>query len=157
MPTTSDRNDPRLSHGADDGPTDQAEVYLVLSDEERAKGFVRPVRRSYVHVGAPGPSYELRDLTEDEEQRWGGLGYVKYEPYPDTSGGALGQLWTQERLDNVGKGCGAVTTMSQDIAETYARTPGFYGSTYCVRCRRHLPVGIGGEFVWDDDGLPVGA
>ena len=23
--------------------------YIVLSDEERAKGFVRPVRRSYVH------------------------------------------------------------------------------------------------------------
>jgi hypothetical protein len=26
-----------------------AETYLVLSDEERAKGFVRPVRRTYVH------------------------------------------------------------------------------------------------------------
>ena len=25
--------------------------YVVLSAEERAKGFVRPVRRSYVHVG----------------------------------------------------------------------------------------------------------
>jgi hypothetical protein len=24
-------------------------VYLVLSEEERAKGFVRPLRRSYVH------------------------------------------------------------------------------------------------------------
>ena len=27
-----------------------AEAYLVLSDEERAKGFVRPVRRSYIHL-----------------------------------------------------------------------------------------------------------
>lgn len=25
------------------------EAYLILSDEERAKGFVRPVRRSYRH------------------------------------------------------------------------------------------------------------
>jgi hypothetical protein len=24
-------------------------TYLVLSDEERAKGFVRPVRRTYIH------------------------------------------------------------------------------------------------------------
>lgn len=47
---TSDPNDPRLTHGVDDAPTEQAPVYLVLSDEERAKGFVRPVRRSYVHL-----------------------------------------------------------------------------------------------------------
>lgn len=52
MSLTSDPDDPRLTHGADpaDGPArTQAEVYLVLSDEERAKGFVRPVRRSYWH------------------------------------------------------------------------------------------------------------
>lgn len=47
--TTDDRNDPRLTHGADDEPVPQAEVYLVLSEEERAKGFVRPLRRAYVH------------------------------------------------------------------------------------------------------------
>lgn len=49
MRTTSDRNDPRLTHGVDSGPVPQAEAYLVLSDEERAKGFVRPVRLSYRH------------------------------------------------------------------------------------------------------------
>ena len=49
MSTTSDRNDPRLTHGTDTEPTRMAEAYLVLSDEERAKGFVRPVRRTYVH------------------------------------------------------------------------------------------------------------
>lgn len=27
-----------------------ADVYLVLSEDERAKGFVRPVRRSYIHT-----------------------------------------------------------------------------------------------------------
>src|SRR5690348_9512706 len=49
MSLTSDRNDPRLSYGTDTTPGPQNEVYLVLSDEERAKGFVRPVRRSYRH------------------------------------------------------------------------------------------------------------
>lgn len=30
--------------------------YVVLSDEERARGFVRPVRATYRHVGPPGGS-----------------------------------------------------------------------------------------------------
>lgn len=51
MTFTTDPNDPRLTHGVDDEPTPMAEVYLVLSEEERAKGFVRPVRRTYVHMG----------------------------------------------------------------------------------------------------------
>jgi hypothetical protein len=46
---TSDRTDPRLTHGVDEEPVPQAEIYLVLSDEERAKGFVRPVRTAYIH------------------------------------------------------------------------------------------------------------
>ena len=46
---TYDRNDPRLGHGVDEAPAPQNDVYLVLSPEERAKGFVRPVRRTYVH------------------------------------------------------------------------------------------------------------
>lgn len=96
---TTDRTDPRLTHGVDDQPVDQAGAYLVLSDEERAKGFVRPVRRRYIHA-VPG--------------------------------------------------CGAVTTMGQVIAETYARDPAFYGATYCVGCRQHRPVGPEGEFIWDD-------
>lgn len=54
MGLTSDRKDPRLTHGTDDSPVPQAEVYLVLSDEELAKGFVRPVRRSYIHVDGCG-------------------------------------------------------------------------------------------------------
>lgn len=28
----------------------QQKAYVVLSDEERAKGFIRPVRQSYVHL-----------------------------------------------------------------------------------------------------------
>ena len=30
-------------------PNGQQKGYVVLSDEERARGFVRPVRRTYVH------------------------------------------------------------------------------------------------------------
>src|SRR4051794_28814803 len=98
---TSDRSDPRLGHGVDDTPVEQHDAYLVLSDDERARGFVRPVRRSYVHLV-----------------------------------------------------CGAVTTMSLPIAETYARDPHFYGATFCVSCSKHLPVGPDGEFVWDIDAPP---
>lgn len=98
-------DDPRLTHGADAEPTPQAKAYLVLSEAERAKGFVRPVRRSYVHTGAETP-------------------------------------------------CGAVTTMSQALAETWARDIGFYGATYCVNCRMHRPVS---EFTWDGDGSQLGS
>ena len=94
MGTTNDPNDPGL-HQQRPG-SGMNESYLVLSEEERARGFVRPVHRTYVHTV-----------------------------------------------------CGAATSMGQSIAETYARDPSFYGATYCVGCKTHLPVGIGGEFVWD--------
>lgn len=81
--------------------TGQHESYWVLTEEERAKGFVAPVRRSYVH----------------------------------------------------GK-CGSVTTMSTAIAETYARDPKFYGSTFCCSCRSHFPVT---EFKWDGTNEVVGS
>ena len=102
MSTTSDRNDPRLRST---DATGQQETYLVLSDEERSKGFVRPVRTRYIHLK-----------------------------------------------------CGTVTTMGLAIAETYARNPSFYGSTFCVGCRSHCPVGENGEFVWAEpsEGTPLG-
>jgi len=50
MPVTDDPSDPRLTHGADTEPVPQAEVYLVLSAEERARGYVRPLRLSYRHL-----------------------------------------------------------------------------------------------------------
>lgn len=50
MGTTSDRNDPGLTHGVDDDVVPMVDVYLVASEAERAQGFVRPVRRSYVHT-----------------------------------------------------------------------------------------------------------
>jgi hypothetical protein len=44
---TTDRNDPKLKQIL---PSGQQADYLVLSDEERAKGFVRPVRQTYRHL-----------------------------------------------------------------------------------------------------------
>lgn len=44
---TTDRNDPRLEQI---GPDGQQQTHVVLSEEERARGFIRPVRRSYVHT-----------------------------------------------------------------------------------------------------------
>jgi hypothetical protein len=102
MPTTSDPSDPRLTRGPDTAPVPQAPVYLVLSETERAAGFVRPLRMGYLHMT-----------------------------------------------------CGTSTRMSQEIAETYARSPYFYGSTYCVGCGMHRPVGADGEFEWRD-GSKVG-
>lgn len=47
MSLTTDPNDPDLHKKQSTG---QNAKYLVLSDEERAKGFVRPVRTSYKHL-----------------------------------------------------------------------------------------------------------
>jgi hypothetical protein len=154
MSLTDDPNDPRLGRGVDTEPRDQNEVYLVLSEEERAKGFVRPLRRAYRHVGPAGPVRPLRDLTADEAARYAAYHYVKYEAYPESESPVTGRFWTQQQLFAAGKGCGAVTTMGLALCETYARDPKFYGSTYCVHCRMHLPVA---EFVWDEDGTVVGS
>lgn len=89
---TTDPSDPRLHKGSDTEETPQHDVYLVLSKEERAKGFIRPYRDAYRH-----------------------------------------------------KTCNSVTTMGRELSETYARDPYFYGSTYCLACKKHLPVG---EFTW---------
>ena len=50
MSLTTDPNDPKLKEGQKN-ETGQHEIYLVLSEEERAKGFIRPLRSSYVHIG----------------------------------------------------------------------------------------------------------
>lgn len=96
-PVPEDRSHTKLKENG------QQEGYVVLSADERAKGFVRPVRRSYIHIK-----------------------------------------------------CGSLTTMSQEIAETYARDPFFYSGTFCVGCGAHFPVGEDGEFVWDGSSEKVG-
>jgi hypothetical protein len=100
MSVTDDPNDPRLKNIE---PSGMQEAYLVLSEEERAKGFVRPVRQTYRHDS-----------------------------------------------------CGTTTMMGQELAETYARNPHFYGATFCVHCHGHFPVGKSGEFTWDGTDERVG-
>lgn len=46
MGLTTDRNDPCL-HEIE--PSGMQRCYLILSEEERGKGFVRPVRNYYIH------------------------------------------------------------------------------------------------------------
>lgn len=151
MSTTTDPNDPRLKREMTEGPEPQNEVYLVLSDEERAKGFVRPLRYSYKHVGVQ-TKYPLRPLNDEEQARFAAFNYVAFEAYPESESPVTGRYWTQAQLNK--RGCGAITTMSGAIAETYARDPHFYGATYCAGCHRHAPVN---EFVWTDDGQRVGS
>lgn len=146
--TTTDGQPPAQGH--EDGPTPQpykangqAGAYWVLTAEERAKGFVRPVRDTYIHVGRR-PRYPVRPLTAEELQTHGRFGYVAFEEYPpDPESSLTGRFWTQAALD--AKACGTATTMGRALAETYARDPSFYGATFCCACRRHLPVE---EFVW---------
>lgn len=151
--TTDDPNHPDLKRYT--GPEEAApqhSVYLVLSEEERAKGFVRPLRRSYIHVGKK-PKYPIKMLTGDEIIH----DFIAFEEYPEGSHEknyykSTGRYWTQKELDN--KGCGTTTTMGLALCETYARDPGFYGATYCCGCMKHLPVE---EFVWAEDGERVGS
>lgn len=154
MSLTTDPNHPELGHGVDSEPIDQHKTYLVLSEEERAKGFVRPVRTSYVHKGVR-PVHPLVDLTPEQQERYADTGYLKFEAYPvdspESNGGSTtGRFWTKEQLES---GCGSVTTMGSALAETYARNPKFYGSTYCCVCRMHKSVE---EFVWDGTNVVVG-
>ena len=168
MSLTTDPNDPALKEGQKN-ETGQHEIYLVLSEEERAKGFVRPVRNSYVHVGKKQRGIEIHCmLTEKEKEKF-------YEKYPEDKskryvavltvmkkedGSFLGGTYvTQKELDawKTGKligGCGTTTTMGAALSETYARNPKFYGATYCCGCNKHLPVE---EFVWKGTNERVGS
>ncbi len=62
---TTDRHDPNLRKIHESGPLKGQQFdYLVLSDEERAKGFVRPVRSSYIHLKCGGATYMGTKLAE---------------------------------------------------------------------------------------------
>lgn len=131
-------------------PDGMQKDYVVLCPDERAKGFVRPVRRSYVHVGCR-PTYATRDLTNEEKQRFVGCNYVKFEAYSESESPVTGRYWTAAQLSS---GCGTKTTMGLALAETYARDPKFYGGTFCCGCGVHLPLE---EFVWDGTNEQVGS
>lgn len=52
--TLTDGSPVTADHRDIDPATGQQRGYVVLSAEERAKGFVRPVRQSYVHQTCGG-------------------------------------------------------------------------------------------------------
>lgn len=79
----------------------QQKDYVVLCPEDREKGYVRPLRFTYIH-----------------------------------------------------KTCMTTTKMGQAIAETYARDPSFYGSTFCVCCKHHFPLD---QFFWEGTNEQVGS
>lgn len=155
MGITDDPNNPCLKNIKPDG---QQACYLVLSDEERAKGFVRPVRRSYQHVGQEVCGHYRPSLSG----MLGGMQEVCCMPIGHEGEHFIVLTRLEQPLAAVAEkehrigGCGAVTTMGQAIAETYARNPSFYGGTFCVQCGKHFPVGASGEFIWIDDGTRVG-
>lgn len=164
---TVDRNDPNLNEVKENG---QNKAYLVLSEEERAKGFVRPIRDSYVHLGKEIEQEEgtIQELIEGvtDCSDWARSyytienGYVAYLKYPEEKSPLVGRFIKEEELKNIKEkrkfieGCGAVTKMNQALAETYARNPKFYGATFCVGCKEHLPVD---EFVWEGTNEKVGS
>lgn len=61
MGVTIDRNDPGLHKIDADG---MQEVYIVLSEKERAKGFVRPIRDAYTHISCGTQTIMGRALAE---------------------------------------------------------------------------------------------
>ena len=53
----------------------------------------------------------------------------------------------------VHKTCHTTTTMGRSIAETYARDPSFFISTFCCHCGKHFPLD---QFVWEGTNITVG-
>lgn len=131
--------------------------YIVLCPDERAKGFVRPYRDTYRHVGL---YVCARNRSLDHNEHRGGERDICALPYGH-EGKCDGPFYTVTQAEHVHLlithqkgGCGTVTTMGRALSETYARDPKFYGATFCCRCNKHLPVS---EFIWTADGEVVGS
>lgn len=124
----------------EEGNSGQHSSYIVLCEEERAKGFVRPYRDRYQHVG--------RKVCGKSVPQGLGISPLFCLMPPDHDGDC------GEVFGSLNKGCGGVTTMGRSLSETYARDPKFYGATFCVNCNAHYPVD---EFVWTADGQQVGS
>jgi len=153
--TLSGKEPKNLENGAPDEideKTGMYKDYWILCESERSKGFVRPLRQTYKHVGTR-PKNPTRELTIEELERYKQYGYIFFEKYPENESSITGRFWTKEQLES---GCNGNTTMNISIAETYARNPEFYGATFCSHCKKHFPVGEEGEFVWEETNEKVG-
>jgi len=133
--------------------TGQHQSYIVLCPDERAKGFVRPYRDAYKHVGRTIARCQVTWQGVDDADPHQCIGRADH--VLDHEFDAL-MIFNEPLKDMHGRegGCGSVTTMGRALSETYARDPHFYGATFCVTCNKHYPVA---EFVWTADGLQVGS
>lgn len=155
MSIVTDREDTRLGQVKDNG---QNEAYLALSQEEIDKGYLRPVRDSYIHIGR---YYTHNPEILNQPYKYGSKTYVATIPCLIENERVIGSSYiTQEELDqyNTTKGyiggCGTLTKIHERLAQTYARDPKFYSATFCVGCKTHPPVS---EFVWDGTDEKVGS
>lgn len=111
-----------------------------LQQAKREAAAAIPVDRTARELAGGGPvTADHRDLKENGQQK----GYVVL------SAAERGKGFVRPYRDAYRhQTCGKITTMSREIAETYARDPGFYSGTFCTACRGHFPVGENGEFTW---------
>lgn len=112
-----------------------------LEQAKREAAAAIPVDRSARQLSGGGPVTEdHREIKPESGQQ---KGYVVLTPAERAKGFTRPFRDAYRHLK-----CGKITTMSRDIAETYARDPGFYSGTFCTTCRAHFPVGENGEFTW---------
>ena len=99
MGITSDRDDPSLKNIKPDG---QQEKYLVLPEEEIAKGFIRPYRDSYKHLFCGTVTTMGKALSETyarDPYFYGGTFCAacgKHFPLVDSKTGKVNFLWTED-------------------------------------------------------------
>lgn len=74
----------------------------------------------------------------------------QWERYPTN---VEGEYLAPIRNKYIHKTCGTETRIGDEIAETYAKNPSYYGRTFCVACKEHYPIS---EFHWSRDGVELG-
>lgn len=119
------------------------------SHTKEEQDFIHPLRHTYRHVGRPIPP-NLRELTKEEKELYPleDYGYVRFEEYGPEKAPAKGSFWNQAKLDRVHSGCGGVSTMSNELAQSFAQGKISYRYVYCSHCQKSFKVGADGEFVW---------
>lgn len=132
--------------------TGQQKEYMALCPDERAKGFVRPYRDMYKHVGHFIERCEATQKNDDDENPHQCTRRFPHDGEHEFDALMLVNKPIKTLMQREG-GCGATTTMHKAIAETYARDPHFYSGTFCVHCQTHRPLT---EFTWMD-GTQVGS
>jgi hypothetical protein len=135
-------------------PDGKQKSYVVLTPEERHKGFLRHVRLDYRHTGYHVCGADLSDYRESELYGVGARSICHDVPGHAGEHGKTVYVATAKEMIRLKqtsyyKGCGKITKMSIEIAETFARDPWFYSGTFCCTCKAHFPLN---QFVWLPEG-----